>query len=100
MTKIILNLLLSLTLVSCTKINYQEDVYPEFLKKHPKAEISQSFPIGGYDLESITAQKTDLVIMFSENGIDLQEIWTATRAGGWSVVFKCKSERNTCLKEK
>ena len=91
-------IVVAILLTSCTRIPYKEVVYPVFKQKHPQADISQIFPIGGYGADSAIGKQTDIVIVFRENGSALEEIWTVTRTRDWLVQFKCKSAGNVCVK--
>lgn len=83
-------LVLAMALSSCgTQIPYETAVHPVFKEKHPNAEIIFIGPIGGYGARSATGNKTDLRILFSENGKSWVDIWTATKTDdGWDVRHK------------
>ncbi|NLN76576.1 MAG: hypothetical protein GX139_09720 [Armatimonadetes bacterium] len=81
---------LAMVLSSCgTQIPYETAVYPVFKEKHPNAEIVRIVPIGGYGARTATGNKTDLRILFSENGKSWVDIWTATKThDGWDVRYE------------
>ena len=80
MHRIIYALLIAILLTSCTRIPYDRVVIPAFKQKHPQADISQIFPIGGYGIDSAIGKQTAIVSVFRENGSASEEIWTVKRS--------------------
>lgn len=77
-------------LTACgTQIPHETAVHPVFKEEHPNAEIICIGPIGGYGTRTAAGNKTDLRILFSENGKSWVDIWTATKTDdGWDVRHK------------